>query len=72
MTYAAVWDLDGTLVDSGPFHYESWAKTLACHNITYTEENFRATFGMNNTGILKLFFGQDAAPELIDRIGDEK
>lgn len=72
MTYAALWDLDGTLADSGPFHYESWAETLARHNITYTEEQFRATFGMNNTGILKLYFGQDAPQELIDRIGDEK
>jgi HAD superfamily hydrolase (TIGR01509 family) len=72
MTYAAIWDLDGTLVDSGPFHYQSWAETLARHDIVYTEETFRATFGMNNTGILRLLLGPDAPQELIERIGDEK
>ena len=72
MQFAALWDLDGVLADSGPFHFQSWAETLARCGVVFTEAQFRQTFGMNNTGILKLFLGPHTPQARIDEVGDEK
>ena len=29
VNYAVLWDMDGVLVDTGEFHYQSWAETLS-------------------------------------------
>jgi beta-phosphoglucomutase-like phosphatase (HAD superfamily) len=67
-----LWDMDGVLVDTGDFHYRSWAVTLTKHGITFTQEQFRQTFGMNNAGILKLLLESSPTPALINEIGDRK
>ena len=72
MTIAAIWDMDGVLVDTGLLHYQSWAEALAAIGVPLSLHDFNATFGMNNTSILKLWLGSDAPQELIDRIGDQK
>ncbi len=72
MAYAAIWDMDGVLVDTGQTHYHSWVEALAKYSVPLTYEQFSATFGMNNATILKLWLGEDTPPETIDRVGDEK
>ena len=42
MTKSFLLDMDGVLVDSGDFHYQSWFETLARYDTPFTEENFRA------------------------------
>lgn len=72
MTYAAIWDMDGVLVDTRQQHYESWVETMARHGVSLTYPQFLSTFGMNNTSILKLWLGPDIAPERIRLIDDQK
>ncbi len=72
MAYAAIWDMDGVLVDTGEPHYQSWVEALAKRNVSLTYQKFSATFGMNNTSILKLWLGADTPQSEIDRVGDEK
>ena len=72
MAYAAIWDMDGVLVDTGRAHYQSWAETLARRNVSLSYEQFSATFGLNNTSILKLWLGAGAPQSEIDQVGDEK
>ncbi len=72
MAYAAIWDMDGVLVDTGQAHYQSWVEALAKHNVPLSYEQFNATFGMNNTSILKLWLGVDTPQSDIDQVGDEK
>jgi HAD superfamily hydrolase (TIGR01509 family) len=70
--FGILWDMDGVLVDTGEFHYRSWAITFAENGITFTREKFRQTFGMNNAGILKLLLASPPTPALITEIGDQK
>jgi len=67
-----LWDMDGVLVSSGEFHWPAWSQTFSEHDIPFTYEQFRATFGMNNTGILKLLLGENIGPDLIAAISDRK
>jgi HAD superfamily hydrolase (TIGR01509 family) len=72
MTYAVLWDLDGVLADSGPFHFPAWAASFQSLGVPFDQDMFNATFGMNNNSILKHFLGADAPQELINRVSDEK
>jgi HAD superfamily hydrolase (TIGR01509 family) len=72
MMRAVLWDLDGTLVDSAEFHWQSWRDTLAAegHHITY--EQFLESFGQRNDRILPRWLGPDTPIERIHRIGEAK
>ena len=70
--YAVLWDMDGVLVDTGDFHFQSWKETFDELDISFTREEFRKTFGMNNAGILEWVFGRKPEPEEVSRISDKK
>lgn len=70
--YAVLWDMDGVLVDTGAFHYESWKTTFEGLRVPFDEEDFRKTFGMNNAGILEYMFGRKPDPEEVAEISDKK
>lgn len=72
MAYAAIWDMDGVLVDTGQAHYQSWVEVLAKRGVSLPYEEFSSTFGMNNQSILKMWLGADTPQSEIDRVGDEK
>ena len=38
---AAIFDLDGTIVDNNAFHLKTWEKYLAVKNLSISEENYR-------------------------------
>ena len=71
-TRAALWDMDGTLIDSEEFHWISWRDTLASEGITITREQFLATFGQRNDSIIPQLLGGAATPERIERISTAK
>jgi HAD superfamily hydrolase (TIGR01509 family) len=64
--------MDGVLVDTGEFHYQSWVAVLPDYGIEFSRESFRDTFGMNNRGILSLLLGEKLTPELLVAIGERK
>ena len=70
--YAIIWDMDGVLVKTGEYHYESWKKTFDELNVPFSEEQFRATFGMNNAGILEVICGEKLPPDQEQRISERK
>ena len=70
--YAIIWDMDGVLVDTGEYHFESWVKTFDQLGLPFSEEQFRATFGMNNAGILEIICGKKLSPDQEQRLGDFK
>ena len=53
MSRAALFDLDGVIVDSSQFHYESWVKLGEEVGFVMTPEFFRKTFGQRNDAIIK-------------------
>ena len=67
-----LWDLDGTLVDSGDLHFESWQVVMAREGIDLSTETFRQSFGQKNDRILRDWLGPSATPEKIRAVGDDK
>ena len=69
---AVLWDLDGTLVDSEEFHWQSWRDTLRAEGMELSYPQFLASFGQRNDRILTAWLGPDVDRVLMQRIGDEK
>ena len=70
--YAIIWDMDGVLVDTGEYHYIAWKKTFDELKAPFSREQFQATFGMNNAGILEIICGKKLPPDQEQRISDRK
>lgn len=69
---AVIFDMDGVLADTGPWHRRAWEELAAQHGITTDESFFRAHFGKVNRVILPLLFGQDLAEDEIEQLGRRK
>jgi HAD superfamily hydrolase (TIGR01509 family) len=72
LSRAVLWDLDGTLVDSEEYHWQSWRDTLAPEGLSITHEQFLASFGMKNDPILREWLGTAYTPERAARLADAK
>ena len=71
MTGAVLWDLDGTLVDSAEYHWQSWRDTMAAEGVAVTHAQFLASFGQRNDRILRGWLG-DIDAGRIERIAEAK
>ncbi len=69
---AVLWDMDGTLLDSGEYHWLSWREALAAEGFELTREQFNRTFGQRNDTILRAYYGPEFPDSEIARIGDLK
>ena len=69
---AVLWDMDGTLVDSGDLHYLAWREVMQAHGRDLTRPEFDATFGQRNDAILRRLIDPAISAADIARIGDEK
>jgi len=69
---AALWDMDGVLVDSAEYHYAAWREALAHEGIDLRYDDFRASFGQRNDTILRGLLGPDLSDAEVARIGDLK
>jgi beta-phosphoglucomutase len=68
---AVLWDLDGVLVDSAPFHFQAWRELLASLGRELGEADFRRTFGLRNDAILGDLLGDLPAAE-VERLAARK
>jgi len=64
--------MDGTLIDSGEYHWFAWRDTMDAEGQPITYEQFAATFGQRNDTILRGYFGATLAHREMQRIADEK
>jgi len=69
---AVLWDLDGTLVDSEAFHWQSWRDVLAPEGLSITYDQFLSSFGMKNDPIMRMWLGAGYTPERAARIAEAK
>ncbi len=72
MIGAVLWDLDGTLVDSGELHWRAWREALAAEGLAVTYDQFLRSFGQRNDLILRGWFGDALDEARIRRVGDAK
>lgn len=68
---AALWDVDGTLIDSREYHWLSWHGALEAEGFRLTREQFDETFGRRNEEILLCYFPSYTAAD-IARVGEAK
>ena len=71
-TFALIWDMDGTIVDTRHAHWLAWKQTMAAENYNLPRETFLKTFGQRNDTILRDLLGSDLPDAEVDRIGDAK
>ena len=73
---AALFDLDGTLVDTYDAHFQAWRETCAPHGVDVNLERFTRSFGRTNPPIIRDLWKDCglAEPEesLMTEIADEK
>ena len=72
MTRAVLWDLDGTLVDSGDYHWRAWRETMRAEGVEISFAQFLDSFGQRNDRILAGWLGADVDADRVRRIGDAK
>ena len=56
---AAIFDMDGVLVDTYRAHFRSWLEMAASEGLQFSEEEFAPTFGRTSREIIAHFWGQD-------------
>jgi len=71
MTKAVLWDLDGVLVDTAPFHFQAWQELFQSLGKGFSEADFRRTFGLRNDAILADILGE-LAPAEVERLAQRK
>jgi beta-phosphoglucomutase len=64
--------MDGTLIDSGEYHWLTWRDALAAEGYSLTHDEFASFFGQRNDAIVRRFLGDSVSPGNAVRIGVEK
>jgi HAD superfamily hydrolase (TIGR01509 family) len=69
---AVLWDIDGTLIDSGEYHFLTWQEAMASVGYELTRDSFAATFGQRNDSVLRSYLGDGVDAAEIARLSDMK
>lgn len=69
---AAIWDVDGTLVETAELHFQAWLELAAAIKKPFTRADFAATFGRRNFEIIRVLFDPNADDSMIGDLGDRK
>lgn len=72
-TFAVIFDMDGVICDTNPYHSLAWKAFLDKHGIASSEEEFIAhMYGKSNSYILKHFFKREIVGEEFAKMEFEK
>jgi beta-phosphoglucomutase len=69
---AAIWDMDGTLVDTAELHFQAWTELMRQLGRPFTRADFQATFGLRNPEIFGILLGNQLGDEEITEFGNRK
>lgn len=73
ITGAAIWDMDGVLVDSAEFHFSTWRTVIRqLYKIEIERSLFDKVFGMSNKKTLREFLGKEPSTPEGERVIDLK
>ena len=72
MTPAALWDVDGTLVDTAELHFRAWSELARREGWAFDRAIFGAGFGRRNPEIIRTFFAPDATDAQVAELGEAK
>jgi beta-phosphoglucomutase len=69
---AAIFDLNGTLVDDIAYHYRAWKALADRHGFAMDEAIFQSINGFKNEDIFPKLMGRDVEPARMDAMAQEK
>jgi len=69
---AVIWDMDGVIADTGPYHLSAWQEVFRKRGIKFTEEDFKRNFGQKNDTIIRAALGEEISQSEIDSVAKEK
>src|SRR5919201_7088274 len=69
---AAIWDVDGTLVDTAELHFRAWAELAAEIRRPLSRPDFAASSGRRNPEIIRALFDPAAGEAAVAELGDRK
>ncbi|HEX8731183.1 MAG TPA: HAD family phosphatase [Ktedonobacterales bacterium] len=69
--YAALWDVDGVIIDSAEQHRRAWEELAREEGLPYSDQAFWATFGMRNSDSIPLLYGV-REPERMTALSERK
>ena len=69
---AVIWDMDGVIADTAPYHFSAWQEVFRKRKVSYTEEEFRHNFGLRNDTIIRNILGEQISQGEIEAIAREK
>jgi beta-phosphoglucomutase len=70
--FAALWDVDGTLVDTAELHFDAWCRFAADLALPFSRADFAATFGKRNPEIIRQLFDPTASDDQCLDWGERK
>jgi len=71
-TMAVIWDMDGVIADTAPYHLKAWQEVFQKRGVKFTEEDFRHHFGQRNDTIIRTTLGAERSQSEIETIANEK
>ncbi len=69
---AVLWDVDGVIVDSAPYHLRAWQQAFAGIGVPMDRETFYRTFGQRNDAIIAQVLGPAVPKEQEEAIATAK
>ena len=69
---AVIWDMDGVIADTAPYHLIAWQEVFRKRGVNFTEEDFRHNFGQRNETIIRNALGEQISKSVIDAIARGK
>jgi len=69
---AVLWDMDGVIADTAPYHLKAWQYVFQQRRVNFTETDFRRHFGQRNDTIVRKVLGEDLSASEVDAITSEK
>jgi len=69
---AAIWDMDGVIADTAPYHFKAWREVFQKRGVNFTEEDFKRNFGQRNDTIIRNTLGGSISPSEVDVVASEK
>lgn len=67
-----LWDMDGVIANTAPFHFEAWRNTFHQRGVEFTKEDFKHSFGLRNDSIIRNILGGEVSAEDIEAISKDK
>jgi len=71
-TKAVIWDMDGVIADTAPYHFKAWQKIFQKRGVNFTQDDFTHYFGQRNDTIIRNTLGGQISQSEVDAIANEK